>query len=268
MTRYNVVTSFSAAGYEQYGRRFIETFRQYWPHEVRLLVYVEHPDDGAIGGYLNTLAIDLNESVHYRTFIERHKDNMVARGKQPHPKFPWKAKHTREGYNFRQDAYKFCCKVFALEHAAELLGKGRMFWVDADIETFDIVPLGFLERMLPPDVGLSYLGRGDTYHPECGFVGYNLDMECVHEFLHYFAGLYATDTVFDLFEWHDSWVFDWLRRLMTHVPTMDLNPPVRSNPLGSSAVGRYMIHYKGDRKDYRPCARAELIDRQRRGIFT
>ena len=36
-----VVTSFSAEGYQEYGRRFIETFDAHWPANVDLQIYCE-----------------------------------------------------------------------------------------------------------------------------------------------------------------------------------------------------------------------------------
>ena len=31
-----VVTTFSDAGWEQYGKRFVETFTQHWPQDIKL----------------------------------------------------------------------------------------------------------------------------------------------------------------------------------------------------------------------------------------
>ena len=41
MSKYAVVTTFHAKGYEQYAQKFIKTFTQQWPTTVNLYVYTE-----------------------------------------------------------------------------------------------------------------------------------------------------------------------------------------------------------------------------------
>ena len=41
MTKYAVVTTFHAKGYEQYAQKFIKTYIQSWPTSVNLYVYAE-----------------------------------------------------------------------------------------------------------------------------------------------------------------------------------------------------------------------------------
>ena len=41
MKRYTVITTFNQQGLEKYGQRCINTFEQYWPAEVDLIVYTE-----------------------------------------------------------------------------------------------------------------------------------------------------------------------------------------------------------------------------------
>lgn len=236
-----VLTSFSQRGFSEYGARFIDTFRRYWPTEVELLIY--HEGQSELGG------VDLlSEVPSCVDFIHRHRDNLVVQGRMKSEKHHWKKSCLQEGYNFRFDAYKFSRKVFAIEHASKRMKTGRLFWVDADVITFDRVTLEFLIRQLPTNVCTSYLGRARGYHSECGFVGYNLDQPRCHDFINVFASLYRSDTFMKLAEWHDSWVYDWVR-MQTGVPALNLSPPgAEGHVFIQSELGKFMDHLKGDRK--------------------
>ncbi len=236
----SVVTSFSKKGYADYGARFLQTFAVHWPRNVQLLIY--HEGQPELGG------VDLLRDVRdCETFLKRHEHNLIVQGRQRDPSHYWKRECVQQGYNFRYDAYKFCRKIFAIEHAALTAKRGRLFWVDADVVTFDDIPTSFLESTLPASVCTSYLGRSGGYHSECGFVGYNLDHPRCFDFINVFASLYRNDTFMRLEEWHDSWVYDWVRR-QTGVPSHNLSINGSGHVFINSELGRYMDHLKGDRK--------------------
>ena len=44
----NVVTSFNYAGWEKYGRNFVETWKEYWSPNIRLTVFYEGEE--VVGG--------------------------------------------------------------------------------------------------------------------------------------------------------------------------------------------------------------------------
>ena len=244
-----VVTSFSAAGWTQYGRRFVETFCRYWPREVALHAYSEDLNHRHLGDMLGRdldrvcVCHDLRAP-----FFERHAGNARAQGRERRPGQLWPQKAVNEGQNWRYDAFRFAHKVFAILAAARDQSAGRLFWVDADTVTFAPVPIDLLDRVLPKDVAICCFDRG-TYPSECGFVGYNLDHPEARRFIEDFADLYASDDVFDLPEWHDSYVFDWLRR-RDEIPAhaIPYAPGQRRHPFVNSELGRYMDHLKGPRK--------------------
>ena len=241
-----VVTSCSAAGWTQYGRRFVETFGKYWPFDIALHVYSEDlPAQQFINDCLGR-AVVFHKLRH--PFFERHANNPLAHGHARRPGQLWPAKAVSEGQNWRYDAYRFAHKVFAICAAARDQAAGRLFWVDADVVTFDTLPSALLDRMLPDGVAISYLDRG-TYPSECGFVGYNLDHPAARSFIEEFAELYASDRVFVLPQWHDSYVFDWLR-VRAQMPAHRIPYPEgqRRHPFVNSELGRYMDHLKGPRK--------------------
>ena len=60
-TKISVVTTFHPAGYEQYGRRMIETFLRHWPTDVHLTVYAQ--DCAVEYSAPNLSVLDLHESI-------------------------------------------------------------------------------------------------------------------------------------------------------------------------------------------------------------
>lgn len=238
-----VLTSFGKRGYADYGARFIETFKKFWPQDVQLLIY--HEGQPELGGY--DLLCDV---VPCKEFLDRYENDLVVQGKLRGPGHHWKRDCVQEGYNFRFDAYKFSRKIFAIEHAVKLVQRGKLFWVDADVITFDDVTNDFLHRQLPDDVCTSYLGRVKGYHSECGFVGYNLDQVRCHDFINVFASLYRSGMFMKLAEWHDSWVYDYVRAQMG-ITSKNLSAIGSSGHVFiQSELGLCMDHLKGDRKQF------------------
>jgi hypothetical protein len=241
-----VVTSCSAAGWEQYGRRFVETFCEHWPAAVTLIVYSE--DLHVLRGPGRGVDARVTFRLLHHPFLAQHAASERAQGRvRLDTDHGWTPKKIAGGYNFRYDAYRFAKKVFAIEAAAEPIRGGRLFWVDADVVTFAPVPPVLFERMLPEGAVLSCLDRGE-YHSECGFVGYNLDHPDARGFIAAFAGLYSSGRVFELKEWHDSWVFDWLRR-RRDIAVHRIAHQSRHQPFVNSELGRYMDHLKGASKE-------------------
>lgn len=236
-----VLTSFSQKGYAEYGARFIDTFQKFWPDDIKLLIY--HEGQPELGGY------DLlTEVTSCAEFLRVYKDNLIVQGRAREDGRYWKKDCLQSGYNFRYDAYKFSRKIFAIEHAAKIVQRGKLFWVDADVVTFNHVTRDFLNRQLPNEVCTSYLGRVKGYHSECGFVGYNLNQVRCHDFISVFASIYRSGTFMKLAEWHDSWVYDYVRGQMG-ISSKNISAPGSSGHVFiQSELGLCMDHLKGDRK--------------------
>lgn len=239
-----VVTSFSPDGYKLYGRQFIETFRRHWPDDVELVVYHE----GVGGRVPGATCVDLLETEPCRSFLKRHAGSKIVSGHEQRRGDKWKSSAQRAGYNFRFDAYKFCRKVFALVDASRER-TGKLFWIDADVQTHAPVDIDVIDALLPEGISLCYLDR-PGYHSECGVVGYNLDAPGTREFIDAFEAMFADDLFFEYTEWHDSFLFD---RLVDELkPAVRTIPQKnRAHPVETSVLGRYMRHFKGKRKDSR-----------------
>jgi len=245
--KYTVVTTFHQPGLEQYGQRMIDTFEQFWPAEVDLIVLAENCTPRTTRP--NTRVVNLLEaSPDLRAFIERHKDNPLAHGRAGPPEVFNPKKQ------FRWDAVRFCYKVFAKSVAADMIDSGWMIWIDADTITHSPVSLQFLGNVCPHNAFVSYLGRGEKYHSECGWVAYNLDAPECRQFIRDFVYMYNTDRIFQEREWHDSYIFDVIRKqFQGRCKFHNLNPSwedkgLAGHPFINSELGKYMDHVKGERK--------------------
>ena len=264
MTDIHVVTSCSAKGWGQYGNQCAASFVQFWPQSIQLHVVSEDPVEALPGIPYQAYYWPLSGfDVGVDNFLAKNANTMWVHGRGDSPRPPGIAPRWRDnsGYNFRFDAYKFSKKVFAIALVAEQLRAGRLLWLDADTKTFAPVPADLPDRVLPTAYALSCLARVG-YHSECGFVGYNLESTGALPFIRAFAALYIQETVFELAEWHDSWVFDWLRNKML-TSTYAIPHKSTGHPFINSELGKYMDHLKGRRKDKGRSQRVEQIIHKR-----
>ncbi|MFO1145782.1 MAG: hypothetical protein U1E33_04135 [Rhodospirillales bacterium] len=264
MRRVAVVTTCNAEGYELYGRRMIESFDRHFPADINLLVYAEGfapelPSDRVI-------PVDLLEACpDLVAFKARHHENPRARGKEPRGRRPWvrvkwhkngsrlprvKLKWVDWGIGYRWDAVHGH-KCFAIFDAATRCGTDVLCWMDAKIsQLFEDTPRAFIEGLVPADCLLGFLKRPGC--SECGLVAYNLRHPGINEFFAAFKSLYTHDSLFREREYHDSWLFDVVRRRFekrrhkTHDIAGGLG--VRAGHVFiNSPLGRYMDHMKGGR---------------------
>ena len=245
--KYTVITSFNEEGLKQYGQRMIDTFEAHWPAEVDLIVCAENCTP--VTSRSNTRVHDLLAvSANLRVFVERHRNNPKAHGLDGPPEV-WNPKKA-----FRWNAVRFSYKVFSVALCEKELSDGYMIWLDADTHTHSPVPIEWLSKVCPTDAMISYLGRGDKYHSECGWVGYNLAHPETRNFIRKFVGMYNTDDIFKEKEWHDSYIWDVIRKqYQSNNKFFNLNPDRKEtaragHPFINSELGLYMDHVKGERK--------------------
>jgi len=245
---YTLVTTFNRQGMETYGQRMIDTFQQHWPADSRLLVFAENCLPRVTADNVQVFDI-LQHSPDLAAFVERHKNNAMAHGKAGPPGI-YDAKK-----NFRWNAVRFSFKVFAVAAASHMINQGWLIWIDADTHTHSPIPSAWLPMVCPSDSMCSYLGRGENYHSECGWVAYNLDHPRCRDFIQDFVDMYRHDLIFNEREWHDSYIWDVVRRRYKDTCSFfNLNPEpdtkgLAKHPFINSELGRYMDHVKGKRKD-------------------
>ena len=235
-----VVTTFSDNGWNEYGKRFVETFTQHWPEDIKLKIYCDtiQPE------YNDVEWIKLNEVCpDLVAFKDRHKDNENAHGLRP----------DGQKKSYLWDAVKFAHKSYCVSHAALNADSDLVVWLDADVVTHSDVPDGFIESLLPENHYCAYLGRQKIY-PECGFVIY--DTRSLHNqaFMQDWQDMYRTDSLFNEIEYHDSYLFWVLQKKYTERGMQSFNiseghPHIPGGHVFiNSPLGAYMDHLKGARK--------------------
>lgn len=247
MSKYQLTTTMHAAGYAQYGRNMINSILQHWPSDQTLVVYTEGFElDAEQANNSRIVTRDLPEcSPELVAFKQRHKNNPPANGfRDPRRRDP----------DFAFDAVRFSHKVFALYHAVHnrLPSTDAVVWVDADTITHSDIPHDFLPKAFPldPGIGIYYLGRTQQ-HSECGWMVFNCLNTHMKTFWKQFVDQYRQDRLFELSEWHDSYVFDHVRTQMEEVGMINCNITpgyVRGHPFIDSFLGEYMDHMKGPKR--------------------
>lgn len=270
MRTFSAVTTCNRSGYEQYGREMIASFDRHWPATVTLHVYVEgfaptHSSPRI--AYHDLLA----ECPGLVAFKSRHANSPLAHGRTRQKRLKvavdWskpkvKVRRIDWGLGYRWDAVRFSHKTFAIFHAARAAGTDVLVWLDADVRVFADVPPAFLEATMPEACLLGYLAR--PKFSECGFVAYNLRHPAIGDFMSAYEAMYAKDRLFGLSEFHDSFVFDAVRRRFERrgCKTHDIGQGLGARSghvFVNSPLGRYMDHMKGERKDLGASRRSELI---------
>lgn len=246
---HTIVTTFHAAGLAQYGQTMIDTFDQYWPRSVPLTVYAESCEPRVPSARVTVMDL-LAASPDLVWFKKTHANNPVAHGQI--------ARDTSVPFRdnqFKWDAVRFSHKVFAVIHACTTIDTDWVIWLDADTKTFTSVPDTFLDQICHPAAMACYLGRREKYHSECGWVAYNRRHPDLRSFMDRWRDLYRTGDLFNLREYHDSFVFDVLRRdfqaqrrTRFHNLSPDLPGKGPGHPFIASELGRYMDHMKGSKR--------------------
>lgn len=246
---YTVITTFHAAGLAQYGQTMIDAFDQHWPASVPLVVYAEDCEPRMLSSRVSVrdLHACCPKLVAFKT---QHRNNPVANGTvMKDTNVPFRDN------NFKWDAVRFSNKVFAVIHGTRNLDTDWVIWLDADTKTFAQIPQGFLQEICDNTAMACYLGRREKYHSECGWVAYNRRHADLPHFIDCWENLYDSGALFDLREYHDSFVFDVLRKQFqgtrgTRFSNISPEVPGKGpgHPFIASRLGLYMDHMKGSRR--------------------
>lgn len=236
------ITSFSPKGYEQYGRKCLETYVKFWPCPI-LVWYEEKPDfEHPLVEYRSLFEDPL------RKFLNRLENMADTDG------------FINGRYNYNFDAKKFCRKVFAQEASFHL--DDKIFWLDADTVTLKPIPASFLAGLVE-SFPLAYLGRRNSY-TETGFLGFNTRHPDFQRFRDNYVIAYTKGRIFQHPRaWHDCIAFDMARE---GIRGNDLNAKTPYQGLDHcwphTVLGEYIQHNKGPaRKDalYRAMAEDGIV---------
>ena len=256
--KYSVCTTFNAAGYEKYGQRMIQTFLQTWPSTVQLIVYAEACEvlESATNLLVYDLATASSELVAFKT---QWQGVPKANGNVSND--PVRSRRKDAGKGFKWDAVRFAHKVYAIFHCAKNAQTQWLIWMDADTICHSPIDINNIEKLCPDRMDLCFLGRGHKY-TECGLYAMNITSSATRLFLRKFQQAYddAENGIFKLDEWHDSFVFDAVRKntpLVEHDWSGHLIAG-EGHPLINSEWGAWLDHLKGARKDLGRSKRVDL----------
>ena len=261
MKTISVVTTFHPEGMEKYGQRFLNSFANMVDKNISMAVYAEncmpHTNDPN-----QIKIINAKEVTKLNIFKERWGKVPKANGIPPDD---IKARRPRDWHKaFKWDAVRFANKVYAVFHAAETCGTDWLVWMDADTFVHSNWTYKQFAKLLPDDKWLTYVGRGKGSQtwPECGFYGMNLKHPMCIQFLKEFERFYEdpNNGIFELEEWHDSFVFGHILNQMTLIDNNVLDYSadmyIKSaktggggHPLINTELGTWIDHMKGARKD-------------------
>ena len=172
---------------------------------------------------------------------------------------------TEGGLDAKKESYlwnavKFSYKVSCVTHAVKTYTDyDYVIWIDDDTYTFRDIPMQFIESICPSDTLVTYLDRendrGSNKYPECGLVCYNMKHNLVQKFAEDWENLYTSSDIFELLEWHDSYVFwhltkEYRQKHSAKVHDIGYSKGVKGHHVFvNSELGQYIDHFKGDRKD-------------------
>lgn len=233
MNQITIVTTFSDKGYEDYGKIFLESCKNYLDSSVDLLVY----KDNVVIPYQQNLKVLLLESnsPDLTKFKERNSFRDEAE-----VKFQWQS-------------VRFSHKVYAIHHAAMNVKTRYLVWLDSDTELYDHVNDEYFIKFFSKGDFVGYLGRGGEAFSECGFMIYDLAHPSAKDFFNRFKWYYDTDELYNLKEWHDSFIFDTVRKEFEEsgkINAINLSKDVNKHHFNVVLDG-YIMHLKGDRKHKR-----------------
>jgi len=228
-----VCTSFSTRQYEVYGKRFLDTYREFC--DKPLTVFHEGQD---LPDWVE--ARDLREDADLLAFLKLWGEKPFAHGL------------VSGGLNYRFQAVKFAKKVFAYTNHPPLTPEDVWVWIDADVEFFAPVTEEWWSRSCSSGFVGSYIGRRKWSHPECGFMSFSGRYNGA-EILSEIRRIYTSGLLFGLPEWHDSYVFGVVQRawdLRGRIRFFNLAETVEEtgdvpHPWPDTVLGEVCRHHKG-----------------------
>ena len=268
LMKYSIVTTFNADGYKKYGKRMIQTWLSNWPTQAELRVYAENCAVSESAPNLQVLDLEF-ASPQLVAFKNQWRDIPKANGDISAITGLNQRKDFKK--QFKWNAVRFSHKVYAIFHAAKASNADWLIWMDADMVCHSPVSESDLDRLIPAHTDLCYLGRQGKFS-ECGLYAMKLRTPAMDRFLAEFQRVYdqAETGIFQLAEWHDSFVFDSVRVRMPDLvqhnwseALIDLRATKTTSvgeghPLINTEWGEYLDHLKGSRKDTGRSERADL----------
>ena len=252
------VTSFNKKLYEQYASNFLLSWVKNAAQDINLIVCFEGDlsqiDWTEFSEFKNIQIISI-DSIEQSLFWRKFGNFTQARGLKP-VLIDEEAKTYQFKYNYRYDALRFSFKIFAFSKCIDFgLLQNNFAWLDSDVVCLRPFTCADLDEFFPDgDQVFSYLGRDQFPKPiaysECGFIGFNHGSQLTFDFLREMKFHYLSGAIFLEKEWHDSYIFDVIRRNYeaTHnasFKNLAINLGEEEHPFMKTRLGYYFDHLKG-----------------------
>jgi len=248
-----LITSFNEKLYEAYGKRMCQEFSEKSDGSVRLAVIFEGVNS-PVENFRN-VEFELFDDPDHRVFLRKFSHLHEARGLRV--KFE-PNNQVNLAWDFRFDAVRFSFKIFSIIQALKTYSPTDNFaWIDADIRCLSDFGATDLMPFFPDENELmSYLGRNNFPpsgpYSECGFLGFNSRHPLIDEFLRRVANLYKDGEVFAHKEWHDSWLWDQIRKefQLRNIAFKNISGPFETSahPFINCGLGKFFDHLKGPKR--------------------
>jgi|TARA_B100000073_G_scaffold61757_1_gene45784 hypothetical protein len=238
-----VLTTFHKAGWEQYGKRMVETFLAHWPENIKIHLYCENVSTGL--SHSRVVEHDIfNTCPQIKKYLSQYNtdyNNGIRDGKR----------------DFKYDAIKFCYKVFAQCHRIKSSDADTLIFIDADTVTFAEPPIEKINALLPSNNFTAYIGRPNNKKlpfAETGYIMYDLKHPNIKNFADVFENLYTSGQIFDLEYQVDCYTYDTARRIIEDrydAKSNDITGPQglgKKHPFVNTILGTFMDHLKGNER--------------------
>lgn len=251
---FTVCTTFNVRA-QSFGASCLKSLMSNLPNEIQVIALVEGADAFQVDKFKDRLQI---------LEFQDHAPGFAAFKEWFQAEHAWRFGEAK--VPFRYDAVRFAHKPFCLNAVIEIVdcSSTTLVWLDADTILHHPISSTLFERI--SSLGsICYLGRDHldarttkASYSECGVMLFNLQSEAFQYFWNiYFTYYYQQNGLYDLREWHDSFVFDASRRLAERYFSDAFHDITdqglhrledESNVFVASVFGEYFDHLKGAAK--------------------
>lgn len=238
---YLTITTFPNKDWYEYLHTATMAYMRHFPVEVPLLIKLTKDDmQDVVNQSLTNLVNETKGDkegriIHIETGMTQDEIDFYTRHKD----------YNNDG-DYRTNYIDFSHKIFALYQAylyAKQENIGYIIWLDADVIAKSEVTIQDIEKW-HNGADISYLGRKDWDHSECGVVIYKT--ETAGKFIERFHEMYVKDEVLTHKQHHDSYIFDRLREEFPDLTYHNISEGVEGRDVFNvSILGEKLVHYKG-----------------------
>ena len=246
INEHTVITTMPSHWWKEFGSYFIPTFDKYWPKNVKLKVYLEGEQSLPVETSDRIQILNMEEELpEVKAFEERNNGRDPAVG------------NLQPAGPFRKQASKFCRKAYTILKELSNPETRYVWFMDADIETLQEVPLQLLENLVDNGTYVGCLPRKGVdglHYTETGFCFWDTQNPWHKTWLKNYRTCWDDDLLFTFPMWIDCLAFDYAtNRLLKYgkIQRLDLGEGVSdtsSHPLNDGMLGAFFNHKKGARK--------------------